>query len=57
MQQENYQKYFPDDFTLETPRVQLRLLKPEDVHALKMLTKNADIPAMEIFRFMINGLK
>lgn len=43
MQQENYQKYFPDDFTLETPRVQLRLLKPEDVHALKMLTKNADI--------------
>ncbi len=43
MQQENYQKYFPDDFTLETPRVQLRLLKPEDVHALKILTKNADI--------------
>jgi len=43
MQQENYQKYFPDDFTLETPRVQLRLLKPEDVHALKNLTKNADI--------------
>lgn len=43
MQQENYQKYFPDDFTLETPRVQLRLLKAEDVHALKKLTKNADI--------------
>jgi RimJ/RimL family protein N-acetyltransferase len=43
MQQENYQKYFPDDFTLETPRVQLRLLKPEDVHALKILAKNADI--------------
>lgn len=43
MQQENYQRYFPDDFTLETPRVQLRLLKPEDVHSLKILTKNADI--------------
>lgn len=43
MQQENYQKFFPDDFTLETPRVQLRLLKPEDIHSLKTLSKNTDI--------------
>lgn len=43
MQQESYQKYFPDDFTLETPRVRLQLIKQEDVHSLKALTKNADI--------------
>ena len=43
MQQENYQKFFPDDFTLETPRVQLRLLKPEDIHSLKTLSKITDI--------------
>ncbi len=43
MQQQNYQKFFPDHFTLETPRVLLRLLKEEDISSLLPLTKNADI--------------
>jgi len=43
MQQEQYQKSFPDNFTLETPRVLLRLLKAEDFSSLQPLTKNADI--------------
>lgn len=43
MQQELYQKFFPDDFTLETPRVLLRLLKMEDFAVLQPLTKNEDI--------------
>ena len=43
MQQELYQKFFPDDFTLETPRVLLRLLKTEDFDSLQPLTKNEDI--------------
>ncbi len=43
MQQELYQKFFPDDFTLETPRVLLRLLKVEDFTSLQPLTKNEDI--------------
>jgi len=43
MQQELYQKFFPDDFTLETPRVLLRLLKTEDFTSLQPLTKNEDI--------------
>ena len=43
MQQDNYQRAFPDHFTLETPRVLLRLLKAEDFDALKKLTKDHDI--------------
>lgn len=43
MQQELYQKFFPDDFTLETPRVLLRLLKVEDFTSLQPLTKDEDI--------------
>ena len=43
MQQDNYQRAFPDHFTLETPRVLLRLLKAEDFDALKTLTKDHDI--------------
>ena len=43
MQQELYQKFFPDDFTLETPRVLLQLLKTEDFASLQPLTKNEDI--------------
>jgi len=43
MQQELYQKFFPDDFTLETPRVLLRLLKTDDFASLQPLTKNEDI--------------
>jgi len=43
MQQELYQKFFPDDFTLETPRVLLRLLKVEDFASLQPLAKNEDI--------------
>jgi len=43
MQQENYQRVFPDHFTLETPRVLLRLLKSEDFDVLKTLTKDPDI--------------
>lgn len=43
MQQEMYQKFFPDSFTLETPRVLLQLLKQEDFSSLQVHTKNADI--------------
>jgi N-acetyltransferase len=43
MQQELYQKSFPDHFTLETPRVLLRLLKEDDFDSLKSLTKDHDI--------------
>ena len=43
MQQEQYQKFFPDNFTLETPRVLLRLLKAEDFASLQPLTQNKDI--------------
>lgn len=38
-----YQKCFPDNFTLETNRVLLRLLKEEDAELLSPLTKNPDI--------------
>lgn len=38
-----YQKCFPDNFTLETNRVLLRLLKEDDVELLSPLTKNPDI--------------
>lgn len=43
MQQELYQKYFPDSFTLETPRVLLRLMKKEDFDVLSPLTKHEDM--------------
>ena len=43
MQEENYRQFFPDHFTLETPRVLLRLLKPGDFSSLAPRTKNDDI--------------
>lgn len=43
MQKELYQKYFPDNFTLETNRVLLRLLREEDFDLLEPLTHDADI--------------
>lgn len=38
-----YQKFFPDHFTLETPRVLLRLVTPQDYEAFLPLTKDKDI--------------
>jgi N-acetyltransferase len=39
----DYQKFFPDSFTLETQRVLLRFIKPEDHDALLPLTKDNSI--------------
>lgn len=39
----DYQKFFPDHFTLETPRVLLRLMTQQDFDALLPLTKNKEI--------------
>lgn len=38
-----YQKFFPDNFTLETPRVLLRIITPEDYESLLPLTKEKAI--------------
>jgi RimJ/RimL family protein N-acetyltransferase len=38
-----YQKYFPPSFTLETPRVLLRLISQNDVPDLSLITKNKEI--------------
>ncbi|WP_205508289.1 GNAT family N-acetyltransferase [Longitalea arenae] len=38
-----YQKFFPDHFTLETPRVLLRLMTPQDIDLLLPLTKDKEI--------------
>ncbi len=38
-----YQRFFPEGFTLETPRVLLRLVKPEDYEVFKMLAKPREI--------------
>ena len=38
-----YQKFFPDHFTLETPRVLLRLVTTQDYEAFLPLTKNKEI--------------
>lgn len=38
-----YKKFFPPSFSLETPRVVLRLLEPGDLQPLSMITKNQDI--------------
>ena len=38
-----YQKFFPENFTLETPRVLLRFVKPEDFDILLPLTKDKTI--------------
>ncbi|MBC7850731.1 MAG: GNAT family N-acetyltransferase [Chitinophagaceae bacterium] len=43
MQQENYKQSFPDSFTLETPRVLLRLIQPADLAALQPLTKHEEL--------------
>lgn len=52
MQQELYNKLFPDSFTLETPRVLLRLLKEDDFSLLSPLTKHDDI--WKYFTFQLN---
>jgi N-acetyltransferase len=46
-----YQKFFPDNFTLETPRVLLRLMTPQDYEAFSPLTKDADI-----WKYFVNDL-
>jgi RimJ/RimL family protein N-acetyltransferase len=38
-----YQKFFPDHFTLETPRVLLRLMTPGDYEAFLPLAKDKEI--------------
>lgn len=38
-----YQRYFPASFELETPRVRLRLLQPEDYDILLPLAQSKDI--------------
>jgi RimJ/RimL family protein N-acetyltransferase len=38
-----YQKFFPDNFSLETPRVLLRLVTPLDYEAFLPLTKNKEV--------------
>ncbi len=43
MQKELYQKFFPDNFTLETNRVLLRLLREDDFDLLEPLTHDVDI--------------
>ena len=40
MQQTLYKKNFPDKFTLETPRVLLRLLQPDDFNEFSKITKD-----------------
>jgi N-acetyltransferase len=39
----DYEKFFPGDFSLETPRVLLRVVKPEDHDTLLPLTKDKTI--------------
>src|SRR3954470_1109643 len=39
----DYQKFFPDTFTLETPRVLLRLVTPQDADAFLPLVKDKAI--------------
>jgi RimJ/RimL family protein N-acetyltransferase len=46
-----YQKFFPDNFSLETPRVLLRLMTPQDYDAFLPLTKDQDI-----WKYFINDL-
>lgn len=46
-----YQKFFPDNFTLETNRVLLRLMTPQDYDALLPLTKDKDI-----WKYFVNDL-
>jgi RimJ/RimL family protein N-acetyltransferase len=38
-----YQRFFPDGFTLETPRVLLRLLRPEDLEVFRKLVQAQDL--------------
>lgn len=38
-----YQKFFPDNFTLETPRVLLRLVTPQDYEVFLPLSKDKEI--------------
>jgi len=38
----DYQRFFPDNFTLETPRVLLRLVTPEDYETFLPLTKDKE---------------
>ena len=40
MQQTIYKKNFPDKFTLETPRVLMRLIQPDDFNEFSKITKD-----------------
>ena len=40
MQQATYKKSFPDRFTLETPRVLMRLIQPDDFNEFSKITKD-----------------
>jgi RimJ/RimL family protein N-acetyltransferase len=46
-----YQKFFPDNFTLETPRVLLRLMTLQDYETFLPLSKDA-----EIWKYFVNDL-
>jgi RimJ/RimL family protein N-acetyltransferase len=46
-----YQKFFPDHFTLETPRVLLRLMTMQDYEVFLPLSKDA-----EIWKYFVNDL-
>jgi RimJ/RimL family protein N-acetyltransferase len=43
MLSEEYQKYFPESLTLETHRVQLRLMRKADIPLLQPITKSAGL--------------
>lgn len=47
----DYQRFFPDNFSLETTRVLLRLMTPQDYEALLPLTKDQDI-----WKYFVNDL-
>jgi N-acetyltransferase len=46
-----YQRFFPDNFTLETNRVLLRLVTPQDYDAFLPLTKDK-----ELWKYFVNDL-
>src|SRR6266852_2034596 len=39
----DFDRYFPASFTLETPKVLLRALQPEDIEPLRLLAKEKEI--------------
>jgi len=43
MQNQQYKKFFPDSLTLETHRVELRIMRKEDIPSLQKLTQSQNI--------------